>query len=295
MKDKFPVSENNRELHPHGVQEFPIAHYTSNNLNSKYIKHHWHEEFELILVVSGTFKVNIDFTQIELSKGQSIFINTGRLHSGSGVGIEPCIIKSIVFHPRLIYGDTSSILFQKYIYPLTLKTSLGYSMLLPQSNLLISSFFEDSHENNFAQEFIDRENLTRILIDVLQENKNSTFELDNSQMKMLSRLKKMISYIEKNFSSNILLKDIAASANVKESECLRCFKTILKTSPIKYLIQFRLEQSAILLKTTELTITEVAMICGFFDISYYIKCFKTRYRLTPSKYRKNKTEHRESS
>ncbi len=286
MINKFPVSENKRELHPHGVAEFPIALYTSNNLNSKYIQHHWHEEFELILVVSGTFKANIDFGQIELNAGQSIFINAGRLHSGSGIGVEPCIIKSIVFHPRLIYGDTSSILFQKYIYPLTLKNSLNYCVLMQQSNLLISSFFEVSHKDNFAHEFIARENLTKILLYILQENKKTVFELDNKQIKMLSRLKKMLSFIEKNYASNIALCDIASSANVKESECLRCFKTILQTSPVKYLIQFRLEQSTFLLKTTELTITEIAMNCGFFDVSYYTKCFKERYDCTPSKYRK---------
>ncbi len=284
--NKIIVSDNNMQLNPHGVDEFPVGFYTSNNLNAKNIQHHWHEEFELIFVVSGTFQVNVDFGQLELSEGQSIFINAGRLHSGSGIGSEACIIKSVVFHPKVIYGDTSSVLFQKYVYPLTLKNSLNYCMLTPQTTLLIESFFEISDDDNYALEFTIRENLTKILLYILFENKKTTFELDNKQIKMLSRLKKMLSFIEKNYASNITLCDISSSAEIKESECLRCFKNILHTSPIKYMIQFRLEQSANLLKTTELTITAVAMQCGFSDVSYYTKCFKERYDCTPSKYRK---------
>ena len=81
------------------------------------------------------------------------------------------------------------------------------------------------------------------------------------------------------------VRDIADSASISESECLRCFRKILDTSPIAYLKTYRLQRAAELLETTSRKVSDIAAQCGFGEMSYFAKSFREIYRCTPSQYR----------
>ncbi|MBR3993023.1 MAG: helix-turn-helix transcriptional regulator, partial [Anaerotignum sp.] len=66
----------------------------------------------------------------------------------------------------------------------------------------------------------------------------------------------------------------------------RLSKKNLHTSPMQYLLSYRLEESEKkLLKNPEMTISEIAYSCGFNDASYFNRCFLKKSRMTPSRYR----------
>ena len=48
-----------------------------------------------------------------------------------------------------------------------------------------------------------------------------------------------LQYIELHYPEDVTLESLARSANVSKSECLRCFKNTLQTTPYKYLIEYR--------------------------------------------------------
>ena len=95
----------------------------------------------------------------------------------------------------------------------------------------------------------------------------------------------MLEYIKTHFPEDITLQDIADSASVSKSECIRCFHTVLKTSPVTYLNKYRLQYAAGLLSTTSWKISYICDQCGFRDIGYFSKSFKKMYGCSPSAYR----------
>lgn len=103
-------------------------------------------------------------------------------------------------------------------------------------------------------------------------------------------MKKFLGYIAKHYMEEISLENLACAANVSKSECLRCFKQSLKTTPYKYLMNFRLEKAAELLKETSNSITEIAIMTGFNQSSYFGKCFKLKTGYAPKEYRNKKDE-----
>ncbi|WP_145408115.1 helix-turn-helix transcriptional regulator [Paenibacillus xylanexedens] len=82
------------------------------------------------------------------------------------------------------------------------------------------------------------------------------------------------------------LIDIASAATVSKSEALRCFKDGTATSPINYLIQYRLNKAKELLLHTELTITDISFKVGFDSIAYFDRMFKRAFGVTPQNIRK---------
>ena len=96
----------------------------------------------------------------------------------------------------------------------------------------------------------------------------------------------MIQYIQDHYREPISLEEIAASASISESELFRCFHTVIGTTPASYLKQYRLQQAARLLLTTDWKIMEIGQHCCFQEMSYFAKAFRRAYGRSPSAYRK---------
>ena len=94
-------------------------------------------------------------------------------------------------------------------------------------------------------------------------------------------MKRMLQYIQEHYTEEIFLSQIAESAHIGESECLRCFRSMIVCSPLQYVKQLRLQKAAELLLSTNLKISEIGMQCGFQEMSYFAKEFRAVKGCTP--------------
>lgn len=100
------------------------------------------------------------------------------------------------------------------------------------------------------------------------------------------RMGKFLLFIEAHYREDVSLEALSMSADVSKSECLRCFKQSLDTTPYKYLMDYRLSKAAELLQNSERQVSEIAVMTGFEQASYFGKCFKEKLGCTPKAYRK---------
>ncbi len=278
---------NNKELNDKGTHEFPVAIF-NNHLKESAVPYHWHDEMELIVVTTGEMELVVELEKYIIKCGEGVFINSGRLHSCTNYNNSNCTLKSFVFHSKFLYGDLSSILYEKYFYFLHKETSISTCVLSADTCLILLSAYNTFMQQAFAYEFLVRDNLTQILLTIVKNTENTENVTDLKTIKQLNRCKSMMKFIHDNYGEAITLLDIAKSANVKESEALRCFKNVLNTSPIKYLKMYRIEKSAFLLKTTTNPIIDIGFTCGFTEMSYFAKSFKEVHGISPKEYRKIK-------
>ena len=109
-----------------------------------------------------------------------------------------------------------------------------------------------------------------------QEQKKSVVQL---------RMQKILRFIEELFAEDLTLTDLSASANVSKSECSRCFKICLDTTPYKYLTEYRLSKAAQLLVNTNEPVSNIAAAVGFHQMSHFGKCFREKTGCSPRAYR----------
>ncbi len=102
------------------------------------------------------------------------------------------------------------------------------------------------------------------------------------------RTKHILQYIAAHYAEDITLDTLAASANCSKSACLRAFRATLQTTPYKYLIEYRLEQAALLLRQTNEPVAAIAEAVGFHHVSLFGKSFKAKTGETPHAYRNAK-------
>ena len=114
-----------------------------------------------------------------------------------------------------------------------------------------------------------------------------------SDLTEYERIRKILSYIEKNYMNHISLDDISEHIHLCESECTRLFKRHMNTTLFSFLQEYRIERSLEYLNTRE-SIYNIAEKTGFSDSNYYSKVFSKIKGCSPREYRKNlreTTEH----
>ncbi len=99
-----------------------------------------------------------------------------------------------------------------------------------------------------------------------------------------AQLLNTVSFITKNYHNNISLKDIADYSNCSITYLSRIFTKYMGLSVYKYLIDYRISQAAILLKSGY-SVADACYSCGFGDCSNFIKTFKKSTGITPQQYK----------
>ena len=284
------LDDHRQELEIHGTPAFPIACY-DDNISASPVPWHWHEDLEAIVVTEGTLLLGCGSEKHAVQAGEGFFINTGVLHGCWDGGSSKCRIHSIVFHPRLVGGAPDSIFFQKYLHPL-LENRIGGSLFLSpqtpwQAEIIdrIEAAWLAVNQEPVGYEFDVWIHLSKI-IQLLHKNlPTGKGSLNSKAQRDTQRIKGMLQFIHSHYSEKITVAEIAQSASISESECLRCFRNTIQLTPNQYLRQHRIRQAANLLVSTEEKIFTIAHACGFEDLSFFAKTFREMKGIAPTDYR----------
>jgi len=99
------------------------------------------------------------------------------------------------------------------------------------------------------------------------------------------RLRRVLDYIHDHLADDLTLATMADLAAMSPTHFSKAFKTATGASPLQYVIAARIDLAQILLKTTELTVAEIAYRTGYQDLSRFGQHFKRKTGLTPAKAR----------
>lgn len=87
------------------------------------------------------------------------------------------------------------------------------------------------------------------------------------------------------YARNLTMADLAGMMELSVSQFERQFKKRFGTTPLKYLIQIRVNAACDLLSRTKIPVTRIASETGFYDQSHFTHCFVRAKGITPSDYR----------
>ena len=80
------------------------------------------------------------------------------------------------------------------------------------------------------------------------------------------------------------VNDYSKALNISKIQVYRKLKSLTGKSPSKFLRDFRLNKALNLLHEDRGNITEIAEQTGFNSLTYFSKCFKSKFGILPSKY-----------
>ena len=287
--NKILTDEEFMEIKPHGSSAYPFQYYYDNLelFDFHCIEWHWHREFEFLYVESGQVLCGIGEKQIILSEGDAIFINSKILHRfyASSGGVIP----NFVCMPEFIAPE-SSLVYKKYILPI-ISSNMSFQYFQsaePWQARIIQIMIKimETQENEKIKELSTLALLQNLWL-IFYENvklsgKEEVQTVDETAQK---RVQLMMQYIHENYKQGLSLNEIASHIGVSKSTALHLFQRFLHTTPVNYLIEYRLQAASRLLKNTNKKVKTIAYESGFHNVDYFCRLFKNRYHVTPSEYR----------
>lgn len=98
-------------------------------------------------------------------------------------------------------------------------------------------------------------------------------------------------FIDKNYSRDIMLCEMAKKFNTDCVNLSKTFKEDFGENFSQYLIKFRIKKAKEMLCSTNLKVYEISKNIGYCDVKYFTQLFKKFEGVTPNEYRKNQNKY----
>lgn len=288
-----------KENTAHGTKTNPIAgiHFQTGPGTAYperfFVGRHWHHTVEILLITKGSYLFEINLETYRLNAGDICFLNSGDLHQITGLERETAH-EVILFDPHILEFAYPDEVQEQAIAPFLNHTRIFKNTLCPADPIypsaaprireLIRLSVEKKHNWYLSCKLLLLELLSVLTEEgFLQQTDSAWSAADKLKV---SRYKEIVSYIEEHYAEPISLKNLADTVSCNGQYLCRFFKEITGSSPIQYLIAYRIERSCTLLSDTTMSVLEIGMECGFDNTSYFIRKFRQLKGCTPKQFRK---------
>lgn len=294
-----------KETGPHGTESFPCAFYQTFSCGKGYlVKHHWHDEVEILYFSGGGFRLEINMDSFPVQSESLYFINPGELHSifteNDGHSGEDAVVFSLdilssdsydAAQIRLIQPiQNGNLLFPRCLPPghpafipvrdAFLETVRSFGHTPDDKNALLDS---SAVTDDMTRQLFIKSSLLRILAVLSRYRLFTPTKKDLD--KRVEGIKTVLTYIKKNYKEKIYIHDLAEQLHMNEQYFCRFFKRSIGRSPMEYVNEYRIKQAMQLLDNTSWPVTEVCLECGYNNLGNFLRAFKKYTNTTPLKYR----------
>jgi YesN/AraC family two-component response regulator len=247
---------------------------------------HYHDVHEIYYLISGERNFFIHETLYKIGKGDLVIVPAGELHRTTYVANNTHERIAMFFNDEMLEPLRAELgdeyvrnAMQKffvhipegrraYVEELMQKMMYEYDGIDELSDNLMQSYFQE------------------LFLFILRCEKNQTSEHEVDVANEI--IQKAAKYISANYEKPVSLNDVANRFGMSSSYFSKKFKAVTGFGYKEYLTSLRIQEASTLLLTTNKSITDIAISCGFNDSNYFGDAFRRVKGISPNKYRKNK-------
>lgn len=244
------------------------------------ISMHTHEYFEINVVLGGSGTHYIDKSTVSVKKGDVFVITPGVMHGYLSDGdldvyhltLKPDFIKR--YRVELEATPGFQMLFE--IEPQLRKaTGDRYFMRLDYDMLNTIRKEADTMKMAYENGLFEYNNVLALkAVCDLSIKMNQSIKETQRIDKKREEIMHVMEYIQNNLDKRLTVDELADVAFMSKSTFNRHFKAMLHTTPTEYVIGCRIQKARVLIEEDKLSRTEIAQLCGFYDLSHMDKYLK---------------------
>ena len=267
---------------------FHIQKKILDRAEAKRIDYHWHDYFELELVVNGNGTHHFDGNTFKTKRGSLYIISPIDFHKLEPNEDETLEIYTIKFDNNTI----SSRIFKRISEvspPITVNLSGEQLDDVINDFRLLQKEFDEKRTDS---ELLIRAVLEKILLISLRNLEKVPQKSEFTPITYEPSVQKAISYLNYHFRGDVSLRSVAEMLHLTPNYFGEIFKKNIGMSFTEYVKKLRLNYAYNLLINSNLNISQICYESGFNTISYFIDNFKKEYGETPYKFSKAATNEK---
>ncbi len=269
-----------------------INYIKSEGENTQFNVLHSHEDYEIRLIISGKASCMIGGQIIDYKKHDIHFIGKNTPHIPVLLQTKKNV-KSIILHFH-------SVLFPENIDELPDYVHIAKVLKEGQAGLVYTKKTLGAEIEKILNEMDGKTGITKVnrLLHILEllgksQPKMVIVKQEKEALEKQSRNLEVVSltrdFLHQNMQRELSLSDIAQAVHTSSTNLCRVFKRNMQLTVFEYLNRIRIENVCRLLLHSELSISEIAYVSGFNNMAYFNRRFKEIMKISPSEFRKNKT------
>ncbi len=281
---EYYVESANRELGEYGVEFFAVHPASVGTVTSPHI----HSSLEFIYVKSGTFEITVDNRQkMTVYPGSMLIFRANTIHTIVHIDGDSSLYYVLKVAPSLLFqtfvGDSQS----KYLLPFLQKRADDAVCIeeaeLPRS---VSAVWEDmiaenpKEESFYVAERIHASRLLLLLVRCVLNGQHAEYSHDISQH-TIGQIYAVVNYVNDNFASEITPIECADRIHVSYGYFAKLFRSVMGKTFKEYLLDVRMSHAHTTLLTSDASVTEIALACGYSNLSYFVAEYRRIFGKTP--------------
>lgn len=243
---------------------------------------HNHNEFEILIIKSGSCTVRIGSEEYQTKENDLIFINPMEVHEVIVNTNQPYAHQCMCFDISVIMNNRISDNLKNECTSIT-HIIKGHTTHAVYLNDLFDKIFNEVRNDSKTSSMDITAYITLMFSYLL---KNSLVNEKRANPEETKFCKDILAYISKSYQEKITSKSIAEELFLNHSYFCRKFKDNFGISFSSYLNIYRISVARAMLEEGIDNISKISEMCGFDTHAYFSKCFKNYVGVLPSEYKK---------
>lgn len=249
---------------------------------------HWHEHLEVMLVLAGRVRVQVNGNRYEGEAGDIFFVNSNALHGVEALEAEAELL-GVVWDIRLTDSFMEEVELQ-HLYHLLLRSEVDPVLARaqePEWEVCSGALLEVRREyegGGLGYRTAIKSHVFRLIREQLRKLQGTAGLVKMTQD--YERLKPAIAFIEQGYSGRLLLQEVAGAAGLSLFHFCRLFKRVMNRTVQQFVQEVRLREARRLLRDTDLPMAELSERVGYCNPNYFARVFREHTGTTPLRMRK---------
>ena len=267
-------------------KEFPfqISEVELNQANSRPGTWHWHSYFEITWVLEGKGNYFVNGQEYTMEKDDIIIFNNVEPHGWKLLGGNMKLLV-MIFSPEFV-AEKISLFDAEYLKPFVergsnFKNRVGREEKVNEEiRISIREIYQERKE---GYPLMIKANVLRILTMLIRayQDETKSGEMLKEKKNAMKRLEQAFTYINDHYCEKITLEEVAASVYMSSNYFSSYFRRVANISFSDYVTRLRVNRAREMLRENGANVTEIAMECGFNNISNFYRLYKKHMGKTP--------------
>ena len=249
---------------------------------------HIHEAIELLYVIEGDFDVSCDDRTTHATAGDILLFRSNTIHRTVAGENEKNFYWVLKVSPRLVINFLPKDRASNSLLRLSVNhenAKFHWRAKELEGNEMVEGFLALVREYQSAEshsELAMRIAAATVILGFLRGEHG-----EEASFSAVSELiYRATVYVNENYADDISAEALSEHLGMSYSYFSRSFKRVLGKGFREYLNSVRINHGEQLLRNTDKSVTEIASLCGFSNVSYFIATYRAIKKITPLATRK---------
>lgn len=276
------------ETRRHGTPRFPMECFITRTEGIQHFQFplHWHRNVEIMQVLRGTTSVTIGNETFSGEEGDIFFINQEELHRVASED-DQLVYRTVIFPLQALTfseSDASQTYLEQLIqgtqrFPVQLTRKKDCDFLYA----LLYQIQNAAEQKSSGYELMVKAFLLQMIAQMFC--RHMMIPVQHAPSEKSQRLKEMLQYIRQHYASSLTIAVMAEQFHMSEKYFSRYFRIATGQNFTAYLNTVRIEKAQSMLLETDETVLEIAFACGYENVSYFNRVFRSQTGFSPLQYR----------